>query len=102
MPFFAWLVKEGLTESNVAKDLKASKVTKKVVTALSDQEIGAILNLLNPTSPSDARNRTIFMILLNTRLHVNLTSNHVQYSVRGSHHWTTLIYRDYESVSRTR
>jgi len=49
--FFTWLVIEGLTQNNVAKDLKPPKISKKVVTTLSDQEIESILNTLSPTEP---------------------------------------------------
>jgi len=42
--FFNWLVVEGLAENNPAKDLKPPKVTRKVVSTLSDEEIRAILN----------------------------------------------------------
>jgi site-specific recombinase XerD len=58
--FFSWLVKEGLAEINVARDLKPPKVTKKVVTTLSDEEIQAILRTFHPSIPTDARNQTIF------------------------------------------
>ncbi len=68
--FFNWLVTEGLTQNNAAKDLKLPKVSKKVVTTLSDQEIESILNTLSPTNPSEARNRTIFMILLDSGLRI--------------------------------
>jgi len=68
--FFSWLAMEGLTQENAAKDLKPPKVTRKVVTTLSDQEIESILNTLSPTTPSEARNRTIFMILLDTGLRI--------------------------------
>jgi site-specific recombinase XerD len=49
---------ERLTQDNAAKDLKPPKVTKKVVTTLSDHEIESILNALSPTNPFAARNRT--------------------------------------------
>ena len=68
--FFNWLVMEGLTQNNVAKDLKPPKISKKIVTTLSDQEIQSILNTLSPTNPSEARNRTIFMILLDSGLRI--------------------------------
>jgi site-specific recombinase XerD len=67
--FFNWLVVEELAQNNPAKDLKPPKVTRKVVSTLSDDEIGAILNTFS-TSPSDARNRTLFMILLDTGLRI--------------------------------
>ncbi len=67
--FFNWLVAEGLAQNNPAKDLKPPKVTRKVVSTLSDEEIGAILNTFS-ISPSDARNQTLFMILLDTGLRI--------------------------------
>ena len=67
--FFNWLVLEGLAQNNLAKDLKPPKVTRKVVSTLSDKEIGTILNVFS-TSPSDARNQTLFMILLDTGLRI--------------------------------
>ncbi|MFC2016777.1 tyrosine-type recombinase/integrase [Chloroflexota bacterium] len=67
--FFNWLVVEGLAQNNPARDLKPPKVTRKVVSTLSDEEIEAILNTFN-ISPSDARNQTLFMILLDTGLRI--------------------------------
>ena len=67
--FYNWLVREGLTQNNPAKDLKPPKVTRKVVSTLSDKEIGTILNVFS-TSPSDARNQTLFMLLLDTGLRI--------------------------------
>ncbi len=67
--FFNWLTIEGLTQNNPAKDLKPPKVVRKVVSTLSDEEIRAILNTFG-TSPSDARNQTLFMILLDTGLRI--------------------------------
>ncbi len=67
--FFNWLVVEGLVQNNAAKELKPPKVARKVVSTLSDEEIGAILNTFS-ISPSDARNQTLFMILLDTGLRI--------------------------------
>jgi len=67
--FFNWLVVEGLAQNNPANDLKPPKVVRKVVSTLSDEEIGAILNTFS-ISPSDARNQTLFMILLDTGLRI--------------------------------
>ena len=61
---------EGLTQNNVAKDLKPPKISKKIVTTLSDQEIESIINTLSPINPSEARNQTIFMILLDSGLRI--------------------------------
>ncbi|MFC1971108.1 hypothetical protein ACFLV0_04155, partial [Chloroflexota bacterium] len=60
--FFNWLVAEGLAQNNPARDLKPPKVSRKVVSTISDEEIGAILNTFS-TSPSDARYQTLFMLL---------------------------------------
>ncbi|GAH97547.1 unnamed protein product, partial [marine sediment metagenome] len=68
--FFNWLVVEGLAQNTPAKDLKSPKVSRKVVSTLSDEEIGAILNTFI-ISPSDARNQTLFMILLDTGLRIS-------------------------------
>jgi len=67
--FFNWLVVEGLAHNNPTKDLKPPKVTRKVVSTLSDAEIGAILNVFS-TSPHDARNQTVFMLLIDTGLRI--------------------------------
>ena len=67
--FFNWLVVEGLTENNPANNLKPPKVVRKIVSTLSDEEIGAILSTFC-TSPSDVRNQTLFMILLDTGLRI--------------------------------
>jgi len=67
--FFNWLVVEGLTQNNPAKDLKPPKVSRKVVSTLSDEEIGAILNTFS-ISPPDARNQTLFMLLIDTGLRI--------------------------------
>jgi integrase/recombinase XerC/integrase/recombinase XerD len=66
--FFSWLVAEGLTEDNPARDLKPPKFCQKVVSTLSDEEIRAILSVLTPVNSSNARNQTIFMLLLDTGL----------------------------------
>jgi integrase/recombinase XerC/integrase/recombinase XerD len=68
--FFGWLVREGLVEANIAKDLKPPKITKKVVSTLSDEEIVTILNTLNLHNHSQGRNQTILILLLDTGLRI--------------------------------
>jgi site-specific recombinase XerD len=68
--FFSWLVAEGFIEANPAKDLKPPKLYQKVISILSDDEIRAILDLFTPMNSSNARNQTIFMIMLDTGLRV--------------------------------
>ncbi len=67
--FFNWLVAEGLSQTNPANGLKPPKITMKVVSTLSDGEIRAILNSFG-NSPSDVRNQTVFMLLLDTGLRI--------------------------------
>ncbi len=67
--FFNWLVIEGLTQNNPSNDLKPPKVSRKIVSTLSDEEIRAILSTFS-TSPSDTRNQTLFMILLDSGLRI--------------------------------
>ena len=68
--FFSWLVREGLIETNLARELKPPKTSKKVISTLSDEEILSILRTFSPMSPSEARNQTIFMLLLDTGLRI--------------------------------
>jgi integrase/recombinase XerC/integrase/recombinase XerD len=68
--FFGWLAREGITAENIARDLKPPKVTKKVVQTLSDGEITTILGRLNANNAIQARNQTIFMILIDTGLRI--------------------------------
>ena len=68
------VLEQGLAENNSAKDLKPPKVDRKVVSTLSDEEIRAILSTFS-TSPSDARNQALFMILLDTGLRIGKLVN---------------------------
>jgi len=67
--FFNWLVGEELAQNNPARDLKPPKIVRKVVSTLSDEEIRVILNTFG-ISPSDTRNQTLFLILLDTGLRI--------------------------------
>jgi site-specific recombinase XerD len=68
--FFSWLAREGIVQVNYARDLKPPKIVKKVISTLSDEEILSILKTFNPTNPSEARNQTIFMLLIDTGLRI--------------------------------
>ncbi|MFC1919834.1 tyrosine-type recombinase/integrase [Chloroflexota bacterium] len=73
--FFSWLVREELIKTNVTKDLKPPKVPKKVVSTLSDEEIVSILRTFDPRKSSDARNQTLFMIMIDTGLRIGECAN---------------------------
>jgi site-specific recombinase XerD len=68
--FFSWLVKEEFIQENPTTGLKPPKLDYKVATILSDEEIRTIINIFNPKQPSDVRNQTIFMMLLDSGLRI--------------------------------
>ena len=68
--FFSWLTKEELIQQNPVIGLKPPKLDQKVITILSDEEIRTIINTFNPKQSPDARNQTIFMMLLGTGLRI--------------------------------
>ncbi len=68
--FISWLTREGLIGADIARDIKPPKVMKKFVSTLSDEEIREILKTFSPTNPSDLRNETIVMLLLDTGLRI--------------------------------
>lgn len=68
--FFSWLAREGLIEVDLGRSLKLPKVSRKIISTLSDEEISSILNTLAHKNPCDVRNQTILMILLDTGLRI--------------------------------
>ena len=68
--FFSWLVREGFIDSNIGKDLKPPKTAKKVISTLSDEEITTILKYFNSNNWAEMRNKTIFMILIDSGLRI--------------------------------
>ena len=102
--FFKWLLAGGLTQNNPANDLRPPKVSRKVVSTLSDEEIKSTIGTFNPTSPSDARNQTLFMILLDTGLRIgeviNLKMGNVQKVLQRYlfRHRPTPIHHDIDNV----
>ena len=73
--FFSWLMREGLAKYDPGRSLKPPKLPQRIVSTLSDEEIKLIINMLNPTSACDARNLTIFMLLLDTGLRIRELTN---------------------------
>jgi site-specific recombinase XerD len=68
--FFSWLLREEFIQQDPTIGLKPPKLDQKVITILSDDEIRTIINTFNPKQPLDARNQTIFMILLDSGLRI--------------------------------
>lgn len=62
--FASWLYDQEYTGANVLARQKAPTVTKRVVKILSDEEISRVLQTLATPSATNARNRAIFLTLL--------------------------------------
>jgi len=68
--FFNWLFNEELIDKNPAKQLKPPKVPKTLVSILSDKEIAHIMSSFSKSNNLDARNQTIFMLLIDTGIRI--------------------------------
>jgi integrase/recombinase XerC/integrase/recombinase XerD len=64
--FASWLYEQEYTETNLLSRLKAPRVTKKAVEILTDEEINQVLAALAAPTATNARNRAIFLTLLDT------------------------------------
>jgi site-specific recombinase XerD len=64
--FASWLYEQEYTDTNVLGRLKAPQVTRKAVEILTDEEIGRVLAVLATPTATNARNRAIFLTLLDT------------------------------------
>lgn len=61
---------EGLSEENIAKGVEPPKPVTKVISTFSDGEIITMLRTLSPNKHSEARNLTVFMLLLDIGLRI--------------------------------
>lgn len=68
--FSNWLLRENLTQTNLAAGIKPPKIVRKVISTLSDEEINRILHTFNSADHSHIRNKVIFMLLLDTGLRI--------------------------------
>jgi integrase/recombinase XerC/integrase/recombinase XerD len=70
--FFSWLEREEFTDKNLGRRLKLPKVPRHVISTLSEKEIKAIMETLgeNHNHGCDTRNKTIFMMLLDTGIRI--------------------------------
>lgn len=64
--FLSFCVSEGFITSNPASDIKPPKTTKKVLDALTEEEVTAILG-----SDLDVRERALFSLLLDTGIRIH-------------------------------
>lgn len=68
--FFTWLEKEEFTDKNLGSRLKLPKVPLQVVLTLSEEEIKSILGALGQNHSCSGRDKTIFMVLLDTGIRI--------------------------------
>jgi len=68
--FFNWLEREGLVHENPFAHLKPPKTEKKVITALTPEEIARLFQCCLKT-PMETRNKAIVSVLLDTGLRVS-------------------------------
>lgn len=73
--FFNWLQNEELIIENPFKNLKAPKIDKKVIRALSPAEIDGLFKVCSGKSMLDVRNRAILSIFLDTGLRISELTN---------------------------
>jgi len=69
--FFSWLEREGLIPESPFKNLKNPKVDKKVIKALTPDEVKRLLKVCSGKTALDARNKAIVCILLDCGLRVS-------------------------------
>ncbi len=68
--FFRWLLREEFVQVDISTNLRLPKVPDKIISTLSDEEIRFILNTFSPGDLCDMRNKTIFMILIDTGVRI--------------------------------
>ncbi|MFC1998752.1 tyrosine-type recombinase/integrase [Chloroflexota bacterium] len=68
--FFSWLTNEEIIPQNPASQLKPPKVPKTLIAILSDKEISRIMSSFSKSNYLDARNQTIFMLLIDTGIRI--------------------------------
>jgi site-specific recombinase XerD len=64
--FASWLYEQEYTDTNLLGRLKAPTVTRRAIEILSDAEIARVLDVLATPTATNARNRAIFLTLLDT------------------------------------
>jgi site-specific recombinase XerD len=68
--FYSWLVREELVDGNIGRELKPPKILKKMIMTLSDDEIRSIMTAFSPSSQTDQRNQTVFLLLFDTGMRI--------------------------------
>ena len=66
--FSTWLYEENYTEENVLRRLKVPKGVRKIMTTLTDEEIGSLFFALDQNTQGGCRNAAIVLLFLDTGL----------------------------------
>ncbi len=69
--FYHYLVKEGIVEENIAEDLKAPKIEKKIPEILTMEEAIRLLNQPKGNSPKEIRDKAMLELLYATGIRVS-------------------------------
>jgi site-specific recombinase XerD len=69
--FFAWLAREGYTETNRLEKLRNFKVEQKLKDILDEAEIGQVLGALDVKTPWGARDHAILVLMLDSGLRLS-------------------------------
>jgi len=73
--FFNWLEREELIIENPFRNLKTPKVDRKIIQALTPNEIERLFKLCSGKSALDVRNRAILSVFLDTGLRISELTN---------------------------
>jgi len=69
--FWSWLMEEGIIIDNPFHHVKLPKVTKKVVTTFTAEQIKALLEAIDMSSPQGQRDYVMILTLLDTGLRIS-------------------------------
>ena len=69
--FFAWLHRQGYTNTHRLQNIKPPKVRQKEIEILTDEEIERIFAAANPNTAMGARNTAIYSLMLDTGLRLS-------------------------------
>jgi site-specific recombinase XerD len=73
--FFNWLHKEGYTEEHRLAKLRPPKAERRVIEALTPEEIARVLGAINPNTDAGARDHAFVILLLDSGLRCSELAN---------------------------
>ena len=82
--FSTWLYEENYAEENILRRMKVPKGAMKIMTTLSDDEIGALFSVMDRNTQGGCRNAAIVLLFLDTglrcseMLNLRVTNVHIE------------------------